>query len=260
MAELYTANSNSYFPSNDNEESKPRYRHRSSSVSSLLSLNLIPSFDGHTLYKLKTARSTKKIERFFGEDAPHDICIKEIKKEGLKAILQSKYPLCYFLYHLLDEYSSENLFFFIELEQYESFKYTSAGQQIATAQHIYNTYIAKNSYFEVNLDDKVCREVTLALEQKDVKCFDTAKRAVYSLLESSYIRFRTSDTFDLMAKECGELTTEYKKETKLAAINRLFNYIEQQNQKAHLSSTQKQYELMRSMIYEFCNTYIGVTI
>lgn len=109
MAELYTANSNSYFPSNDNEESKPRYRHRSSSVSSLLSLNLIPSFDGHTLYKLKTARSTKKIERFFGEDAPHDICIKEIKKEGLKAILQSKYPLCYFLYHLLDEYSSENL-------------------------------------------------------------------------------------------------------------------------------------------------------
>lgn len=85
-------------------------RTRSSSLSSLLgSATILPSFDVHTLYKIKTTRSSKKLDHFFGEYAPHDICIKEIRKEGLKAILESKAPLCYFLYHLLQEYSSENL-------------------------------------------------------------------------------------------------------------------------------------------------------
>jgi hypothetical protein len=85
-------------------------RTRSSSISSLLSsTRVMHSFDVHTLYKIKTIRSSKKLDHFFGEFAPHDICIKEIRKEGLKAILASKAPLCYFLSHLLEEYSSENL-------------------------------------------------------------------------------------------------------------------------------------------------------
>lgn len=85
-------------------------RTRSSSISSLLgSTHVLPSFDVHTLYKIKTTRSSRKLDHFFGEYAPHDICIKEIRKEGLKAILESKFPLCYFLFHLLQEYSSENL-------------------------------------------------------------------------------------------------------------------------------------------------------
>lgn len=65
--------------------------------------------EGHRSYKIKAAKSSKKLDHFFGEQAPLDICIKEIQREGLKAILQSKTPLCYFLYHLLQEYSSENL-------------------------------------------------------------------------------------------------------------------------------------------------------
>lgn len=93
-----------------NSVSTSNRRTRSSSISSLLSsTHVLPSFDVHTLYKIKTTRSSKKLDRFFGEYAPHDICIKEIRKEGLKAILESKAPLCYFLYHLLNEYSSENL-------------------------------------------------------------------------------------------------------------------------------------------------------
>ncbi|KAI8364410.1 RGS domain-containing protein [Blakeslea trispora] len=182
-------------------------RARSSSLSSLLgpSAQVLPSFDVHTLYKIRTIRTYKKLTHFFGENAPHDICIKEIRKEGLKAILESKSPLCYFLYHLLQEFSSENLFFFIELEQFESFSYTSPGQQLETAQHIYNTYLSRNSYFEVNLDDKVRRTVTEALENKDaVHCFDTAKRAVYSLLESSYMRFQNTDIFEDMVTNCGK--------------------------------------------------------
>lgn len=91
------------------------------------------------------------------------------------------------------------------MEQYESFSYSSLAQQLATAQHIYNTYLTRNSYFEVNLDDKVRRTVTQALEEKNAKsCFDAAKRAVYSLLESSYMRFQNTDTFQSMVNECGK--------------------------------------------------------
>lgn len=80
------------------------------------------------------------------------------------------------------------------------------GQQLATAQHIFNTYLTRNSYFEVNLDDKVRRSVTQSLEKKDAKtCFDSAKRAVYSLLESSYVRFQNTATFQDMVDECGKI-------------------------------------------------------
>lgn len=89
----------------------PPPRPRSSSISSIITTNGIPppNFDVHTLYRIKTTRSSRKLDHFFGEFIPHDICVREIKKEGLKALLQSKVPLCYFLYHLLGEYSHENL-------------------------------------------------------------------------------------------------------------------------------------------------------
>ncbi|KAI9251393.1 RGS domain-containing protein [Phascolomyces articulosus] len=165
---------------------------------------LPPNFDVHMSYKIKTTKSSKKLDYFFGEQAPHDICIREIRKEGLKAMLQSKIPLCYFLYHLLEEFSCENLFFFIELEQYESFTYASIVQQLATAQHIHNTYLTRNSHFEVNLDDKVRRHVTNALKENKVEgLFDNAKRAVYSLLESSFMRFCQTETFSSMVMNCG---------------------------------------------------------
>lgn len=78
------------------------------------SSQLVSTLDGHALYKVKVARSSKKLNYFFGETVPIDVCVNEIIKEGLKAMLESKVPLCYFLYHLLEEFSSENLvrFFF----------------------------------------------------------------------------------------------------------------------------------------------------
>lgn len=90
----------------------PPVKHRTPSISSIASLSSrmsVTSFDVHTLYKIKTTNSTKKLNSFFGETPPMDICIKEIEREGLKAMLQSKIPLCYFLRSVLEEYSSENL-------------------------------------------------------------------------------------------------------------------------------------------------------
>ncbi|KAI8990236.1 hypothetical protein BDB01DRAFT_501064 [Pilobolus umbonatus] len=242
---------------------------RTPSIASIVGPGHTQNFDVHTLYKLKTTRSSKKLDHFFGEYAPHDICIQEIRKEGLKAILESKAPLSYFLYHLLEEYNSENLFFFIELEQYETFKYASVNQQLNTAQHIVNTYLTRNSYFEVNLDDKVRRAVMDALEKRSPQnCFSSAKRAVYALLESSYMRFVNTWDFQDMVDNC-ELTTHYNDEQRVGAVNKLLLHIE--HQQSHMDSnlhtplfsslthtTKRRHELIKSMVREFCVSFLGV--
>lgn len=61
------------------------------------------------LLRKKIEKSNKKAYQFFGEQVKLEISVKEIRKEGLKALLYSSVPLGYFLYHLLNEYSSENL-------------------------------------------------------------------------------------------------------------------------------------------------------
>ena len=65
------------------------------------------------IYKKKNDRSNKKAFQFFGEQVKLEISAKEIKREGLRALLHSTVPLGYFLYHLLNEYSSENLVIYI---------------------------------------------------------------------------------------------------------------------------------------------------
>jgi hypothetical protein len=98
----------SYFPE-ESGAAATSGRSRSCSLSSLANITTLSNSDGHTLYKVKTSKTNRKLNNFFGEQPPLDICVREIRKEGLKALLQSKVPLCYFLYHLLEEFSSENL-------------------------------------------------------------------------------------------------------------------------------------------------------
>lgn len=60
-------------------------------------------------YKVKRNISRRKLSDFFGEQVPVDVSIQEILNHGLKAVLQSNVPLCYFLYCLLEDISAENL-------------------------------------------------------------------------------------------------------------------------------------------------------
>ncbi|CAG8622077.1 10968_t:CDS:2 [Rhizophagus irregularis] len=189
---------------------------------------LIPSinYDNHNEYKQRTINSSIKLNKFFGDKPPLDICVKEIEKEGLKAMLHSKIPLCYFLYSLLEEYSCENL-----VEQYESFVFVNSTQQYTTAQHIFDTYLTHNSQFEVNVDDKVRKSVISSIKsQRDPKhCFDEAKRAIFVLLEVSFARFIRSPMADLMKQEIGETTTHYTNKARDAAVILLFRYLEKKN-------------------------------
>jgi len=54
-------------------------------------------------------RSTKKLYSILGNNAPLDVSLMEIKRDGLPALLQSKIPLLYFLAALINEYTPEIL-------------------------------------------------------------------------------------------------------------------------------------------------------
>ena len=60
-------------------------------------------------YKKRINQSKQKLEIFFGLPTPIDINITEIELHGLKALLQSRVPMCYFMYSMLEDYSVENL-------------------------------------------------------------------------------------------------------------------------------------------------------
>lgn len=60
-------------------------------------------------YWTKRRGSNRHVSWFFGQSVQVDVSVREIRKHGLGALLQSNVPLCYFLYYLLDNYCSENL-------------------------------------------------------------------------------------------------------------------------------------------------------
>nr|CAG8483870.1 7259_t:CDS:2 [Entrophospora candida] len=177
-------------------------------------------YNTHSEYKHRTKLTSQKLLNFFGAKPPIDICVREIEKEGLKAILNSKIPLFYFLYSLLEEYSPENLFFFLKVEQYESKQYDNSTQQLVMAQQIFDIYLTRNSQFEVNIDDRV-RKLTIAAikSERDLRyCFRDAKQAVFVLLENSFSRFIRSNLADTMRKEIGEHTAHYSNEARELSI------------------------------------------
>ena len=66
-------------------------------------------------FNKRNFKTKKKLENFFGANIPVDVSIRDIENLGLRALLASRVPICYFLYQLLEEHCSENLFFFLEV-------------------------------------------------------------------------------------------------------------------------------------------------
>ena len=165
-------------------------------------------------------------------------------------------------------------FFFTEIEQYESFTYLTSVQQMATAQHIYETYLSPNSHFEVNMDEQIRNDVAQSLRDKKhlSNCFDPAKGAVYALLESSFMRFIDSSIWQEMVEQCGGETNTFffNDKTREAAVNTLLRFIEQQHAMLYtnphmdaplsmcMKTAKKRHELTKSMVHEFCKTVVGV--
>lgn len=79
----------------------------------------------------------------------------------------------------------------------------SIVQQMAAAQHIYDTYVRPNNCpIEINVDEKACKSIQVCLEKRQAQtCFTLAQQAVYKLLEGSFTRFLESHTWAILVRE-----------------------------------------------------------
>ncbi|KAL0082415.1 RGS domain-containing protein [Phycomyces blakesleeanus] len=137
--------------------------------------------------------------------------VEDIMQDGLKGMLQSKIPLGYYICHLMEEYSCENLFFYLAVEQYEHHQFETRDDQHIAAKRIYSTYIAPNSQLEINLESKIHKAIVLALLDSDslLHVFEPAKHHVFELLNLSYHRFISSPLWDTMIAQCGKVVVFY---------------------------------------------------
>ncbi|KAI8384676.1 RGS domain-containing protein [Radiomyces spectabilis] len=202
-----------------------------------------------------TAKHGKKLESFFGEDAPlEDVCIQHIQKEGLTAMLRSRVPLGYYLYHLLEEYCSENLFFYLDVEVYEHTQYSSSSEKHQAAKRIYDTYLKRDSHIEVNLDDRTLKGIILALQQgtPPKALFESAKRHVFDLLNVIYHRFVGGGLWNLMILNCGEYVTHYSDHARMEAVHLLLSFF----QKPLIKRFQE--DLIQHMVNDYCSSTLGL--
>lgn len=86
------------------------------------------------------------------------------------------------------------------------------------------TYLTRNSELEINLEDKVSRQIQQTWRQQNEfefvtgKEFDIAKKHIFSLLNVSYHRFRTSSLWEVMESKCKVCYTFAIEETFLTYI------------------------------------------
>lgn len=206
--------------------------------------------------------SKQKLRRFFGKSAPVDTSVAEIEKYGLPALLQSNVPLCYFLYSLLEQFSSENLFFYLEAEQFQTHEFHSPEELKRTALQLYRAFIKCNSDFEVNIDGSTRRPIRLAIESSEHHCFDTAKEQIQRLMEPCYLHFIASPIYKQMKKDLEGKLVPYDMKTKERAINVLIEYLDRNMPMkkdepptyGKEAEVRRRNKLLRAMIHAFCQT------
>ncbi|CAO3683864.1 unnamed protein product [Rhizopus stolonifer] len=188
-------------------------RARSSSVGSILPSE--PNFD------------TKQHYDFNNNQKSEEITVKEIKQEGIRLLLHSIVPLGYFLYYLLSEYSSENLFFYLAVDNYQHYNFSNQKERKKIANKIVKVYLTKQSELEVNLEDRIYRTVQNSLLNITTgNEFDAAKRHILDLLNISYFRFKTSSIWAIMESKCSSYSTE---RSQLLIVNLLLSCQERKN-------------------------------
>lgn len=200
---------------------------------------------------------------FWGESIAQDVAVAEIQRYGLGALLESNIPLCYFLYYLLDNYCSENLFFYIEVEAFEAHKFKSKEEIRKTARQLYTCFIKEKSDFEVNLDARVTKPIKAAIENCEQTCFSDAKQAIFQLLEPMLVQFTLSPVFQGMCQQLGMNNTVYSRDDRNAAIDILLKHLDKsrpsevtgvRSTDEAIAAERTRARLIRNLTHSFCKT------
>jgi hypothetical protein len=213
--------------------------------------------DEYRRFREKRKMSKKKIKGFFGESVHVDISVSVIEKKGLSAIMQSNVPLCYFLHALLEDMNAENLFFYLEVEQFEEHEFQTVKVMRKTAMELYNAFVKAGADFEVNLEAKIRDSILPKIENGDQNCFAEAREHVVHLLIPCFSNFTLGPIYDQMVKDLGENTTLYGKEQRNRAIKALLEYIDKDPSSVILAddkSARRRRLLLRELVHSFCRT------
>jgi hypothetical protein len=196
---------------------------------------------------------------------PHssdDLTMAEIREQGLKGLLHSRLPLCYFLRFLLEEHSCENLICYLEIEHYEAQKYDSPIERQNAALQILDVYLSPRSPFEVNVTERAHAQCQAAIMSDDdavvANCFVNVKPAVFQLLLDAYARFIRSEWWRRMMSQLDNKRT-YSIEDRDATVNHLLGYLEHLH-RHDLVHAPDRAALFRELIADFCRTIVGVEI
>ncbi|KAI9033691.1 RGS domain-containing protein [Phycomyces nitens] len=181
-----------------------------------------------------------------------EMTVENIMEDGLKAMLKSKIPLGYYICHLMEEYSCENLFFYLAVEQYEHHQFETKDAQHIAAKRIYSTYISQSSQLEINLESKIHKAVVQALLDSDslVHVFESAKQHVFELLNLSYHRFISSPLWDTMIEQ-SPLTPSYDNKSRRLIAQEAAARMHQT-----LDQLYSPLGSVRSMVLIFCRTFL----
>mmetsp|Transcript_13183 Transcript_13183/g.52609 ORF Transcript_13183/g.52609 Transcript_13183/m.52609 type:complete len:959 (-) Transcript_13183:41-2917(-) len=109
------------------------------------------------------------------------------EQSGISSILASKKQTEEFYLFLKKLHSEENLQFYTEIIQYRALP---AADRPASAQNIYNNFIAAGALNEVNLDSAIRKKIAGELAVASAELFDEAHQWVYHLLSGDcYVKF-----------------------------------------------------------------------
>ncbi|XP_078264175.1 regulator of G-protein signaling 4-like [Rhinoraja longicauda] len=132
----------------------------------------------------------------------HRLSWEEVKKwnESLQKLITHKHGLVVFAEFLRSEYSEENIRFWLECEEFKSFK--PSAKLAMKAKKVFDEYIAVDAPKEVNLESQIREKTKKSIPDPTSSCFDEAQSKIYTLMEKdSYPRFLKSKIYlDLLSQ------------------------------------------------------------
>ncbi|KAI9325116.1 RGS domain-containing protein [Zopfochytrium polystomum] len=196
-----------------------------------------------------------------------DLPIADVEVGGMPRLMVSRIPLAYFLVYLLEEYCSENLFFYLEVSFYNSHAHSMSEQQLeAHANHIYKTYLEPDSLFEVNIEAKDRKDCKTALTIKSnlPKIFEAVTKHIFTLLEASFAKFmRSPYAARLRLEQDGHEEISVTLKSRDDAVGTIVERLrEQKGQGSQLDpeAAKKRSVSLQHMVAEFCKTVLDVEV
>ena len=247
-----------------NDQQAQRFRQLNSvsmiHINSLLSSDVIDG-EWSTLWQSREP-DREKLSQFFGSFVPTDVSFSDLETYGLPAFLQSSVPLCYLMRSLLDQHCVENLFFCIEVEQFEKYDFSMDDEkQFQAALRIYDAFLEFGSDLEINADVGIREQVLDGMDEQDQYCFEVARNHILRSMQLCFVNFSSSDLYQQMKVNLQGKRTPYDETTKKEAMKVLIEYLDDSYEHCRqqdIMGYERHYKLISSLIHTFCQVRLDL--